>query len=209
MDRDCQNVISPSRSSSKSDLSTRSRLCKKWEQTRYEPRSDGKVYNPKTNRWILTRSKTFKSLNRECFEKTSSIVSRSSKKSTPPRYISPAGRISPQGESPKTFKYRIDNALLTGVRNANLDQVTKALEEGANPNLRYKDGKSVLLQAVNNNDMSITRLLVDAGADLNAKFRYDGKIHSLLDLAILMNHPTINQYLITKGAKPLVYRGQI
>ncbi len=61
-----------------------------------------------------------------------------------------------------------DTALLRAVENANLAQVSKLLEGGANPNAANDTGETPLMLAAKHGDLQMTKLLLKAGADANA-----------------------------------------
>lgn len=81
------------------------------------------------------------------------------------------------------------------------------LRIGADPNTRASDGLTALWMAVIMNDPKIARLLVDAGADVNARDPRDG--NTPLHAALINGSKDIAKLLIEKGANPDIsnYKG--
>lgn len=64
----------------------------------------------------------------------------------------------------------LGHQLIDAVKNNDLQNVKKLIEEGANVNVTdYKPGKSALLYASEYNNLEIVRELIKAGADVNEK----------------------------------------
>ena len=57
--------------------------------------------------------------------------------------------------------------LLNAVRRGNVDQMEKLLDGGISPNLVQKKGNSLLMEAISHQQFSVSRRLMERGADLN------------------------------------------
>ena len=62
-----------------------------------------------------------------------------------------------------------NNALMIAVLNKQRESVRTLIKRDANVNLRNQDGKSALWYAVDSGDLPITKLLLDAGAEVNVQ----------------------------------------
>ncbi len=72
------------------------------------------------------------------------------------------------------------------------------LEKGANANIRVAEGYTSLYWAVQRNHMTLVRLLVENGADINMTATADGG--TALMVAVSNGNAEIAKYLIEKGA---------
>jgi len=82
------------------------------------------------------------------------------------------------------------------VGNNNLQEVSKAIEKGADVNVVYKNGMTPLIIAVGKNSFGMARLLIEKGADVNAV--YDG--FSPLTIAMNRNNMQMAKLLVENGA---------
>jgi ankyrin repeat protein len=78
------------------------------------------------------------------------------------------------------------------------DTIAQLLKQGANPNQRYDDGCTALYVAVEFGYSKIVELLVEFGADVNAKKLDSGETPLLF--AIELGHLNIVQFLLSHGA---------
>jgi membrane protease YdiL (CAAX protease family) len=77
------------------------------------------------------------------------------------------------------------------------DMVSFLLEKGADPNLKDKNGNTVLIYAAENDDLGSIKLLAKKGANLNA---INEKGQTALRIAVESKHPDVVQLLIDLGA---------
>jgi len=89
-----------------------------------------------------------------------------------------------------------DDELLEAARNGDLIKVQKALENGANPNVKDKDGHTPLHLAAFTGHADVARLLLEHGADpriadnkghIPLDYAKDSTIRSLLESAMRNN----------------------
>jgi cytohesin len=89
-----------------------------------------------------------------------------------------------------------DDELLEAARNDDLIKVQKALENGANPNVKDKDGDAPLHFAAFKGHVDVARLLLERGADpriadnkghIPLDYAKDSAIRSLLESAMRNN----------------------
>lgn len=90
-----------------------------------------------------------------------------------------------------------EKALVTAVKDGNTAQVQSLLDQGENPNLKAKDGKTVLMLAAYQGHTDIAKLLIDKGADVNAKDS-DGK--TALMYAAQQGNIDVAKLLLENGA---------
>ncbi|OYY92887.1 MAG: hypothetical protein B7Y41_14100 [Hydrogenophilales bacterium 28-61-23] len=89
--------------------------------------------------------------------------------------------------------------LIHAVEKRDRERIDALLKNGVNPNgLTGQWGKSALILAVEQGDVEITRLLLDAGADPDLK----GGGYTPLVLAALRGHARIARLLLKAGANP-------
>lgn len=106
----------------------------------------------------------------------------------------------------KTIKAVIhdDPSILTAVRRCDCKRVQQLLEEGANPNYSEKntDGEIIfpLLLAVRNKDTATARVLIQYGADVNAKVDKKGVRYPLLFECIRTNKLEIVDLFLKNGS---------
>ncbi len=82
----------------------------------------------------------------------------------------------------------------------NIEMVKEAIKEGYDLNYRDGDGDTYLHIAVMNYDLAITKLLVEAGAEIDCRNKHE---NTPLIYAVSKKDPRmyeIAKYLITKGA---------
>jgi len=92
-----------------------------------------------------------------------------------------------------------DDELLKAAENGNLIKVQTALENGANPNAKNKDGLTPLYRAARGGRVEIVKLLLERGADPNAK---DNDGRTPLHIAVLNGRVEIVKLLLDRGANP-------
>jgi|GEM_PF-5395431 len=93
-------------------------------------------------------------------------------------------------------------SLVMAVESGNTKDVMTLLNSGASPNVMTSDGKrSLVHEAVVNNDVELVRLLLERGADPNA---LDDTGRSQLHDAVRRDRVATTQYLLNAGAKPNV-----
>lgn len=102
-------------------------------------------------------------------------------------------------DTPPVYARDTEAELIGAVARGEREQVEKLLAQGANPN-RAGDvwGKRALLLAVEQGDVELTRILLDAGADPDLK----GNGFTPLVLAALKGHARIAELLLRAGADP-------
>jgi len=97
----------------------------------------------------------------------------------------------------------LPNALRVAVVYSRVEMVKLLLERGVNPNTPSTDvGYTPLMQAANSANLELVKLLIDAGADLNAE-DHDGR--TALDAAEMYTHSseehrTLSAFLKERGA---------
>lgn len=77
-------------------------------------------------------------------------------------------------------------------------QAVTLIEQGADINLRDKEGNSPIVTAVATNKEIAVRVLIEKGADASAK---NAKGVSCLQLAVLNGHRKITELLVNSGAR--------
>jgi cytohesin len=93
-----------------------------------------------------------------------------------------------------------DDELLKAAENGNLIKVQTALENGANPNAKNNNNGSTPLHiAAYKGHVEIVKILLDRGADLNAK---DNTGHAPLHWAAIEGHVDVVRVLLDRGANP-------
>ena len=71
-----------------------------------------------------------------------------------------------------------DRALITAAERGDVAAIRKSLADGAGVNARDSAGRTALLVATYANRVEGVRVLIAAGADVNAKYGDDGKVHT-------------------------------
>ena len=94
-----------------------------------------------------------------------------------------------------------DDELLEAARNGDLIKVQKALENGANPNVKDKDGHTPLHLAAFTGHADVARLLLEHGADPNFKNNIG---HTPLHIAAFTGHADVVRVLLERGADPRI-----
>jgi serine/threonine protein kinase len=79
-------------------------------------------------------------------------------------------------------------------------KVRSLLDRGVSPNARDIKGSSLLHYAVTNNRLEITKLLIDKGGDIHARYGQDG--HTILHLAVLHPDGEMTKLLLMNKANP-------
>ncbi|HUY92973.1 MAG TPA: ankyrin repeat domain-containing protein [Pirellulales bacterium] len=93
----------------------------------------------------------------------------------------------------------LDRKLLQAAFDDDIRAAKAALKDGARVWARGEDGEQALHEAVGGNDVSFVKMLLDAGADVNAKDHYDNT--PLHDAAVASNKGDVAKILIDAGAK--------
>ena len=62
-----------------------------------------------------------------------------------------------------------EKAMVDAIKNGDTPKVQSLLDKGVSPNLKTDDGKTVLMLAADLGHPDIAKLLIDKGADVNAK----------------------------------------
>jgi ankyrin repeat protein len=60
-------------------------------------------------------------------------------------------------------------------RTGSIEEIRAAIEAGADLNARQSNGETALYSAVSNPNPDVVSLLIEKGADVNARDRHDGK----------------------------------
>jgi len=94
----------------------------------------------------------------------------------------------------------IKSSLIEAVENGDLARVRKLIAKGTNVNSADNDGDTVLQSAAAGGDENMTRLLLDAGADVGARRTPPIDYASLHYAAWTGNGPTV-QMLLSAGAR--------
>ena len=94
----------------------------------------------------------------------------------------------------------LDQALIQNSLAGNAEKVAELLKQGANPNTQRTPGITVLHWAAKGGHLKVMRLLIDHGADVNARTR-DGKFTPLVEAAG-SREPAAVKLLLEAGAKP-------
>lgn len=91
--------------------------------------------------------------------------------------------------------------IFQAARNGNLERVKTLLDSSRTMvDLKDSGGRTPLFLAVYSKNLSVVRLLVENGADVNTASAHSGNV---MDFAIAVGEKTITDYLASKGAKPL------
>ena len=96
-----------------------------------------------------------------------------------------------------------DSELLEAARNGDLIKVKTALEKGANPNAKDKDGDTPLHFAAQEGHVKIAKLLLEHGADPNARNYHDWG-RTPLHRAAIGGHVEIVKILLERGVDPRI-----
>jgi ankyrin repeat protein len=91
-----------------------------------------------------------------------------------------------------------EDDLITSARTGDLSTLKARLAEGVNTEVRERQGRTALMLAAENGHAEIVRILVEHGADLNAKSR-DLQLTSLM-YAVVKGHPDIVENVTEYGA---------
>jgi serine/threonine protein kinase len=83
-------------------------------------------------------------------------------------------------------------------RDGDLKKVQSFLDRGVNINARDKNGLSLLHYAVTSNKITTARLLLDRGADINA--RYDKDLHTVLHISVFHEDGEMTKLLLINKA---------
>ena len=90
------------------------------------------------------------------------------------------------------------NQVLDAVLRRDLQLLRKVVERGANVDIRDRDQRTPLGQAVTDNNLEIVRFLVEHGADVNAR---DAEGWTTLHFAAQEHHVEIASLLLERGAQ--------
>ncbi|WP_246065373.1 ankyrin repeat domain-containing protein [Hydrocarboniclastica marina] len=90
-----------------------------------------------------------------------------------------------------------DTALAWAARNGNLSTVKLLLSRGGNVNVA-RSGESLLMQVVGQNDLLMSQVLIDAGADVHYRSPDDGE--TALDVARRVGNEDLVMLLVQSGA---------
>ena len=97
----------------------------------------------------------------------------------------------------------LNNSLILEVKAGNAEMAEYWLGQGANPNAKLQSGleagQSILFVAVGEGDIECVKILLSAGADINAKDAFRGE--TPLGHAIREGHTEVVQILKEAGAK--------
>lgn len=114
----------------------------------------------------------------------------------------------------KTTAFEVINlSLINAIEKGDYSGVESTLRDGANPNARDRNGFTPLMYAAGNNNVSILKLLINAGADPNAI--YQGNNNSVLYFAFFGHeYPYIGRtefmtILLEAGANPNYNNGRL
>ena len=89
-------------------------------------------------------------------------------------------------------------AMYKGILDGDLETVQYYLDQGVNPNAREHQNHTPLHWAVSNNKPDIAKLLIDRGADIDARYDYDG--HTVWHIAVQHDSKDMAELLIEQGA---------
>ncbi len=92
----------------------------------------------------------------------------------------------------------LEDELLTAVRKSDVAGVKAAIAKGANVNFKYRYDRSALSFACDRGNLEVVKLLLDAGAEINAKDSFYGA--TPLDWAAYKGSPELIRLLLDKGA---------
>jgi Protein kinase domain/Ankyrin repeats (3 copies)/Ankyrin repeat len=81
-------------------------------------------------------------------------------------------------------------------------KVRSLLDRGVSPNAKDVKGSSLLHYAVTNNRLEVTKLLIERGADIHARYSADG--HTVLHLSVLHTDGEMTKLLLINKADPNV-----
>jgi serine/threonine protein kinase len=84
----------------------------------------------------------------------------------------------------------------------NTDKVRSLIDRGVSANAKDATGSSLLHYAVTNNRLEIAQVLINKGANINARYDEDG--HTVLHLAVLHPDGDMTKLLLTNKANPNV-----
>jgi ankyrin repeat protein len=93
----------------------------------------------------------------------------------------------------------LDMKLIEAIQFRDLNRVDSLLAEGADPNAQDVEGTSALLYAVNVGGLKLNQLLIDRGADVNAKRKTSYRSTALMEAAG-RNNVALAKLLIENGA---------
>ena len=90
----------------------------------------------------------------------------------------------------------LNERVIRAIGQGDMADLAAALEEGADPNVESTPGRPALFLAASRGNAEATRLLIDAGADVNA----DTADGSILVKAAVEGHPEVVELLLDAGA---------
>lgn len=91
-----------------------------------------------------------------------------------------------------------DGQIFEALRSLDFGAVRKLLEAGADPNARDQNGQTPLHHAARIGDEEVCKLLIDAGADVEAEFEFNGA--RPLAVAVFHANEDVCKLLIDAGA---------
>lgn len=95
----------------------------------------------------------------------------------------------------------ISENLFTLARNGRVFEILDLFRGGIDPDSMDKNGNTVLIIACQNNHKDLARLCLQFNADINFK---NNLSKSALDYTIQYNYPSLQTYLLKKGANPIL-----
>ena len=91
----------------------------------------------------------------------------------------------------------LNEALLLASKEGNLEAVQSLIEQGADVNVKDKEGATPLMRSVSRDYNAIVTLLIEKGADVNAKNDWD---YTPLKYSTKLNLKNMEQLLRDAGA---------
>ena len=101
-----------------------------------------------------------------------------------------------------------DSKLSEGVNSGDIDMVRESFLEGADPNVKPTSGEPALITSFSNNNLTISKLLLEKGADPNAKNKFERNgstvLMDILSYSLDLGNSEIEivKLLLEKGADP-------
>jgi ankyrin repeat protein len=77
-----------------------------------------------------------------------------------------------------SFAQDHSQALIEAAKQGDLEQVRELLDKGADVNVRYINGMTVLMAAARGGNLEIVKLLIEKGADVNSSDRFGRTVFS-------------------------------
>lgn len=106
--------------------------------------------------------------------------------------------------SVNTRKNQPNNSLIIATKEGSHLKVDKLIKQGYDPNIRDDNGRTALMLAISSGNINSVESLVNAGADVNAKIKYDwnGVEYTPLLWAAYVEKPNLSiiDFLISNGA---------